>query len=387
MFGTSALATGATPSALRRVHRTISLVFVLFWIAQATSGLFLAFHRETDDLTLVSTGDRPLNLEAITARIRTLEAERNADASSVFSSTGYSNRYDVHFEDRVTGVNFVVRTDGHGKTLRERPFDAPLLQGGIYIAANRFHRHLLAGDAGAWIVGISGIFLLTNMIAGLKLAWPGRTKWRKALFPSRGRRRSAAAYGWHRALGLWIAPVALIVVASGVLLTFENGTATLLGAKGSERPTSKATANRVEITPAGAVRVALARFPDSSFTGLQIPSGENLLYQVYLRQRSEPNQPEGATRVFVESTSGRIAGVFDPLIAPPADRFISALKPIHTGQITGYLGRAGVFAVGVWLIAMISLGMILWWTRRAHSAARKASSPTTGAQHATQKPI
>lgn len=369
--------------ALRRIHRAISLAFLLFWTLQAGSGVFLVFHREIDDWTLASTGDRPLDLDVLGRRVQTLEAERNAAATSIFSSTGYSNRYDVQLEEVGTGTTSTARVDGHGRLLRERAFDVPLLQGGIYLAANRLHRHLLVGAAGAWIVGISGIVLLSNLLIGLKLAWPGRAQWRKALFPRRARSPSAAVYGWHRALGLWVAPLALVTMGCGVLLAFEDGTARLLGAAGDGRPRWKATSNGAPIAPAQAAKVALDRYPGAEFTGLRMPYSGQRPYTVFLRQRGEADRPEGATRVFLDARSGQIAGSFDPLNAGAADRFMGVLEPIHTGHVGGYPGRAAVFAIGLWLVSMLCLGGALWWLRRGQPLRPRPSPPDTGARYAS----
>jgi uncharacterized iron-regulated membrane protein len=372
-----------TSSALRQIHRAVSLTFLLFWLVQATGGVFLVFHREIDDWTLASSGDRPLDMDRLGRRVQALEAERNAAATSIFSSTGYSNRYDIHFEGIGTGTEWTARVDGHGRLLRVRAFDAPLVEGGLYLAANRLHRHLLAGASGAWIVGISGIALLFNIFLGLKLAWPGRPQWRKALLPRLGRSRPVAVYGWHRALGLWLAPLAIVIVACGVLLAFEDQTAGLLGAHGERRQWT-ASPGSAPVSPAQAVRAALERFPDAEFAGLRMPADGRPVYTVFLRQRSEADRPEGATRVFVGGSSGQIVGAFDPLNAGAADRFMSILKPIHTGGVAGYPGRVAAAATGAWLIAMISLGGALWWMRRRQSARRRPLPPSTGAGYASQ---
>lgn len=368
----------------RAIHRWIGLAFLLFWIVQAASGVFLVFHREIDDWTLGGEAGQPLDLILLGQRIGTIEAEREATATSIFSSTGYSDRFDVHLEDEATGTVTIARVDGHGQLLRERALDAPALGGGFYLAVNRLHRHLLAGSAGAWLVGISGILLLSNILIGLKLAWPARSQWRRALRPRRTRSVPAAAYGWHRALGLWVAPLALVTISCGVLLAFEDGTARLLGAEGGTPSVQRDIVEGIFITPAEAVEAALRRYPQADFTGVQMPSAARPLYSVFLRQRSEADQAYGATRVFVEASSGSIVGAYDPLGTGAADRFMGVLLPIHSGQIGGRAGRIAVLAVGLWLIGMIALGSALWWVRRRQAARRSASKIGTGGRYAPQ---
>lgn len=359
---------------LRLVHRWASLMFFLFWIIQATSGAFLVFHREIDDWTLQTDGDRPLNLSLLVHGIAKLETERNATATSLFSSTGYSMRYDVYLESRTTNVASVARVDGHGRLLRERGFNSPAFDGGIYLAANRIHRHLLAGPTGAWIVRISGILLVTNIVVGLTLAWPKRSHLRRVLLPGLKHFNAVAVFGLHRAIGLWMAPFALIVVSFGVLLAFEGDIARLLGAKGDGPIVLSSPVPVQTVTHMEAIRAAMVRYPNAEFTGVLMPFDGSSVYSVFLRQPTEADQAFGATRVFVDGSSGEVVGTFDPLSAGRADSFISYWYPLHTGQIGGWTGRVAVMAIGLWLIGMIALGSILWWLRRRQSARHEASN-------------
>lgn len=367
---------------MRRMHRAVGLALLLFWIAQAASGTFLVFHRELDDLTLASGGDRALDLDRLAAEVKRIEDERGGRATAIFSSTGYSKRYDVHFED-AAGTS-ILRVDGHGQVLRERPLEAPIREGGIYLAANRFHRNLLAGPAGAWIVGVSGILLLTNILLGLRLAWPARAQWRKVLLPRPARSAPARLYGRHRMLGLWLGVPAFVTIGCGVLLAFEAGTARLLGAEGWRPPPRAASPAATMIDAADAVRAGWRLYPDAAFAGLLMPASPAGLYTVFLRQPSEPSQPEGATRIFVAGDSGTVLGRFDAVRTAPADGFMGLLFPIHTGHVGGYAGRVAVAAIGLWLIAMAALGLLLWRARHGNAARRDAPPFRTGERHATK---
>ena len=62
-----------------------------------------------------------------------------------------------------------------------------------------FHHELLAGKTGSWIVGISGILLLSNLTLGLITAWPRRGWWRASLKPSsKGRPQRGSIPGTAR---------------------------------------------------------------------------------------------------------------------------------------------------------------------------------------------
>ncbi len=100
-------------------HRWVGVVCLLFWFVQAASGVFLVFHREIDEWSL-SGNDPPLDLNALGEWVAAISAERGTTATSIFSSTGHFNRFDVHLEDDTTGAVTVARVDGQGRLLRER---------------------------------------------------------------------------------------------------------------------------------------------------------------------------------------------------------------------------------------------------------------------------
>ena len=349
---------------LRAVHRGVSIAFVAFWIIQALSGAFLVFHREIDDL--VSSGSaRQLDAGALGHTIEQLQGARPEKlVTSVFLTSRAGAHYDVTVEHEHTGAAEIVRVDGAGNVLLRRSLDAPPLEGGIYLAANRLHRTLLAGEVGGWVVGISGILLLTNILLGLKLAWPAAGQWKKSLLPKRARSKPANLYGLHRALGLWVAPFALITLTCGVLLAFEQGTESLVGAAQVRSPRVSEPEAAAPVGPSVAIRSSLERFPGAEFSGMILPFGSRQVYQVHLRQVGEPPQTHGATRAYVSANTGRVIGIYDPTGALPANRFMDFLFPVHTGQIGGIAGRVMILGIAIWLLTMIGLGLNLWSVRR-----------------------
>lgn len=355
---------------VRAIHRWLSLVFAAFWLVQAVSGIFLVFHRETDDL-LNGGVSRPLDAGAVALRIEAIEAEGEGRVSSIFLTSGLGRHFDMSV-DAAGGATEIVRINGVGTELVRRPLEASLTADGIYLAANRLHRSLFAGPAGEWIVGISGLLLLSNLLLGLRLAWPPKGRWRHSLLPKTTPSRPANLFGWHRALGLWGAGLALVTVSCGVMLAFDTGFGRAVGAA-SAPPIPEEQGPRAASLPS-ALAAALQRFPTAEFHGVLMPSERRAIYQFYLRQADEPRRSLGATRVYVSAVSGRVLAVYDPLEAPSANRFLDHLLPVHTGQIGGVAGRTLTVAIGFWLLGMVGLGLLLWNARR--SAAKRKGEET-----------
>src|SRR3546814_11799418 len=103
------------------------------------------------------------------------------------------------------GGPLTLRIDGAGHVLRRHAPGDGVSNGGLFVLAYDLHETVLAGNAGAWFVDISGLLLLSNIILGIKLAWPGKGHLGRALRPPSARPALARLYGWHRMAGLWLA--------------------------------------------------------------------------------------------------------------------------------------------------------------------------------------
>ena len=227
-------ASGTTRRTLVTLHRWLGLAAAAIWLVQAVTGILLVFHFEAED-AMLSTRHVSTDPAAIERRIDMLAgAGGKAKVDWIWTTAGLSDRYIILHDDSA-GVSRKAYIDGAGTMLRNAPADDYSFLGLV----REIHLTLVAGTAGHWILAISGVLLLTNLIFGLIVAWPKRGQWRHALRP-RGRRGSAAGYySWHKALGLWAGIPALIIIASGTLVMFEEQVRDLVGAEGMVVPTKR----------------------------------------------------------------------------------------------------------------------------------------------------
>ena len=363
---------------LRKIHRWLSLSLAVFWLIQAATGVLSLFHWELDDLTAPSI-DRPTDLAAIGRRLEALEAaDARTTVSSIWATAGLPDRYDVTVWDELSETSTAILIAGDGTILRTRSANEWLTNGGLFETIIGVHHNLLAGDRGAWIVGVSGIFLLSNILLGLKLAWPARGTWRRTLRPRTSGPPVARSYGWHRAVGLWAAVPAAVLVLCGTLLVFEHGVGEAIGADEiSPDLTAEADAPLRDTSPGEALATALDRYPGSTFAGMALPADEVAWYRIRVRQPGEIRRVYGTTVVYVSARTGRVIGAYSAFDAPPARTFMELLYPVHTGEAGGLPGRLAVGAIGLWLLTMIVLGVRLWLARRR--AARRPVDGTVGA--------
>jgi len=348
---------------LLHLHRQLSLALGVFWLLQALTGLALVFRWELDDASLRAT-PRAADFVDIGRRIGTLEAQNPGwRATSIWSSGSGGDRFDITLETAEGGER-TWRVDGAGEVLRSSSPSDGLGKGRVYDGLTSFHQTLFLGDGGRWLLGASGVLLLTNLGLGLQAAWPRFSRWRATLWPKSGGPARAWAFSWHRALGLWLAVPAMALVACGAALDFEDPLRRWFGA---EILGPEAAGNALDsISPEQAVARALRLHEGARISGVVFPSPESPWYRIWLLTNNEPRQAFGRTTVWVAG-DGEVIARYRPADAPPAARLMDSLYPLHTGQAFGLWGRTLAAAIAIWLIAMGALGVSLWSARRSRA--------------------
>ncbi|QDX27539.1 PepSY domain-containing protein [Sphingomonas suaedae] len=337
-----------------KLHRWLSLGAAVFWLLQALTGVLIVFHWEITDAG-ISSLHRPTDLVAIERRIDALVPD-GGKVASIWTAAGAPDRYNVYYED-ADGTSASARIAGDGTVLHVPKPDEESLMGFLV----GFHHDLL-GAWGSWIVSISGLLLCTNLILGIAAAWPRRGTWGRALRPATRGPTAARLYSWHRALGLWVGIPALVIAATGTMLKFEDGMGELVGATPVSMPA--VAPSGAPIGFAAAAQAGLAAIPGSTLTQVAWPKPDDATWRVRLRAPDELRRAYGGSYVLVDANNGAVRGIFPIGEASAANRFMSALFPIHTGEAGGLVGRLLSIAIGLWLITMIVAGVLLWLKRR-----------------------
>jgi uncharacterized iron-regulated membrane protein len=356
---------------IRQVHRWLSLAVAAIWLVQAVTGTLSVFRWEIDDATVA--GPRvPVDYAAVGARVDQLDAMADTDVSSVWTSGTSAGRFDVHYSVGDSGR--VMRIGGRGRTLRDRSSDSVAAQGAIWDTITSIHTSLLAGESGEWLIGITGVLLLTNIFLGLKLAWPKRKSWRKVLLGRPVGGPEAKLYGWHRKVGLWFALPALLTVSAGVMMVFSDALESALAAQIEDPPNGPVAQANENIGLGAALSSAHRAFPNASFSGVSLPDEDAPWYRVRMRNPGELPRKWGTTVIFVGASDARILGTYDAASPRPERAVVDTLYTLHTGQIGGIIGRTIVLLIGTALLTLIALGVPLWWRRRRPRTARSASA-------------
>ena len=356
---------------LRIFHRYLSLSLAAVWILQAVTGILLVYHWELDDLA-VSGPAHPLDLMRFASSLdRQQKAHPDRTVSAVYASGGRPGRFDVLI-NQTSGESDALREDGEGTVLRQRPANYDNLHIGIYQIATYLHQTLFVHQAGRWVLGLSGGLLLSNLVLGLGLAWPGKGRWRRALMPVTAAVPSARVYAWHRAAGLWLALPVVPLVCAGVLMALDEPLARWFD--DARPPPSLYAAGQESVchcaTPINAIASAQRLYPGAQFAALDMPTAQRPWFAVRVKQARETRRTAGTTVVYISSRSARVLAHYDALKSPLKTRVWDALYALHTGEIGGEVGRCAAFVGGLWLLSMIALGLTLWALRRVRGSSR-----------------
>jgi len=287
-----------------------------------------------------------------------------------------------HFVDPACG-RYLGQRD-RGAWVMDRAHAVPALY--------ELHSRLLAGETGHLIIGSGGLLLLALAISGVVLAWPRRSSreaWRRTLSIKTDASAVRLWFDAHRALGLWLAPLLLLLPLTGAMLVFSDSARTVVSAVLPTQP-RQAKPMTVETKDAGPsapspalpldelVQRAQARFPAATWSRLSLPAKAGAPIELRLLQAGEPRVDTGNTRVRLDA-SGQVLSQSDPLNAPAGNVLLDWVFPLHSAEALGLLARLLWTVFGLLPALLFGTGLWLWWRRRRASAASRARSRPTSA--------
>ncbi|MEM8683764.1 MAG: PepSY-associated TM helix domain-containing protein [Pseudomonadota bacterium] len=363
---------------VRKLHKYISLTLVAVWLVQAITGVSNVFYRELDAALLsgFTAASPSFDESRWAAKIDELRhARQPARLSSVYASGGSAHEFDVFLHTADDGLH-VLRVNREGRVLREQPWAVNVSRSGVLLSMRLLHETLLIGSNALVFIGLSGIFLLSNLLLGIRQAWQRRGQWWGALSARSAARGDLRLLAWHRAAGSWLAIPLIVVVGSGVGVAFTDQLEALAGppTPGIQYVPDDVIGTSGRISLAKALAEARTLYPDAKLSIISMPSLDRPYYDFRFVQAHELRRVFGKTSVAVDALTGNILADFDQRDRPAANRFIDALYATHTGEIGGLAGRLIVFSSGVGLTVLMVFGLSLWWSRRRLRAGRSGKA-------------
>lgn len=244
----------------------------------------------------------------------------------------------------------------------------------------------LAGATGRSVVGLLGLLLLASLASGLVLWWPrSAAQWRGAWRAKPGAGAARRTWDRHRLVGLYGAPLLLLLALTGALLALPDWVDPLVARLSAPLPLPTArstlpaaTAPRPSpITLDRALAAAQARFPLAQARWVDTPDGPEGVYRVRLQQPGEPSRRFPKTWVLIDAYSAAVLAVRDPQQQGRGDALLAWLHPLHNGEVAGWTGRALIALAGLALPYLWLTGLHRWLDRRR---GRRAATARGGAQ-------
>ncbi|PWB79474.1 MAG: PepSY domain-containing protein [Methylocystaceae bacterium] len=229
------------------------------------------------------------------------------------------------------------------------------------------HYTLLAGEIGETIAGLAGLALLGSLASGLYLWRPLAGPWRRALFFKRGAGPDRILFDLHRLTGAYVAPLALVIVVSGVCLIFGAQTGSLIAPFSSvsehmlpQGLKSEPPRGRPPIGASAAATAVDGLFADGRLMSIAPPNGADGVYRVGKHADGEVYETETKRIVSVDQYSGAILWVQDPREFTVGERILEWRFPLHTGEAFGAGGRAVMTVFGFTPTVLFLTGIVRW---------------------------
>lgn len=259
---------------------------------------------------------------------------------------------------------------------------------------------------GVWFMGIVGIVWLFDCFVGLYLTFPqrarrsfsvgaavsdavlddapagaGRRSWWQRWRPAWQIKWTGSAYrinfDVHRAFGLWLWGMLLIVAFTSVSMNLGNEIVRpILSAISSLTPDAfddrTPTPLNKPITPAVSFAGAIdAAKGEASRRGWDEPAGSAFYgqqYGLYAIMFFAPGEEHGSSgmvkMLFVDGNDGAIVGGRVPWEGTAADVFMQLQFPLHSGRIAGMPGRVALSIMGIVVAILSATGIVIWFKKR-----------------------
>ena len=285
--------------------------------------------------------------------------------------------YMVVYKDPVRSMRFNMYSKEKGlRMVYVDPYTGKILKddGTIYFfyVTAHLHNSFLMGKSGQWVVDISVMIFLIELITGLVLWWPGRwnSGTRNAAFKVKWRStRRRLNHDLHNVFGFYASGIMLVLTITGLIIAFPSLAGLTVRTFGGD-PSSRWEDSVPPFDPdqqqAGlneAIRVAFERYP----------SKKEVQIATYRLDSSAYYQMRVADRVGLKSAQNAEFFVYDryrkkrvevPENVQTHEDVENIYWSLHMGTWMGSLGKLVTFLGGLIASSLPVTGFYIWWGKR-----------------------
>ncbi|MBV8518772.1 MAG: PepSY domain-containing protein [Acidobacteria bacterium] len=245
------------------------------------------------------------------------------------------------------------------------------------------HRWLGASDAsrdrGRVVTGACNLAFLVLVCTGPFLWWPRRWSWpgvRAIVWFRRGLSARARDFNWHNAIGIWSFVPLLVIVATGVVMSYPWANALVYRMTGSPVPPREPRPLEARAAKTDGVLHDVARLLPAAEQQVRdwkrisarvpAPNADTIVYTI---DRGDGGRPDLRAQLTLDRRTGRVVK-WQPFASQNAGRRMRTwIRFSHTGEAGGMAGRAiaAIATAGavvlVWTGLALALRRLAQWLR------------------------
>jgi uncharacterized iron-regulated membrane protein len=247
------------------------------------------------------------------------------------------------------------------------------------------HHYLWAGETGAIVAGWLALIGLGFVVTGAMLWWRSRKTFQPRLWPARMSRPAIVRH--HRDLGIILAPLLLLSMLTGAMLTLRPLANLLLSPWSSademrQAGTGPALAGGAlgnSLNWRAMLGEAKERFPPAEFRMISLPKKPGELIVLRMKQPDEW-LPNGRTMLWFDPADGRLVEARDAFRLPAGSKLFNTVYPLHAASIGGLPYKLALTTAGLGLSLLGSLAVWIFWfgQRRTERDYRRAMAKWQG---------
>ena len=234
------------------------------------------------------------------------------------------------------------------------------------------HHHLLIGDSGEIISGVSGLVGIGFILTGFILWWKTRKKFKLRLLPQRLTRSAIIRH--HRDLGVVIAPLLFLTMFTGVMLTLRPVATLVLSPLSSKDEMQAATAPpdikggaANDINWSKIYKTAALRFPEAELRITSMPKEAGDLITLRMKQPSEW-LPNGRTLLWFDPATSKLIDARDANNHPIGLKTFNIAYPVHAAKVGGWTFKLLQTLTGLTLALLGTLAVWSFWFKGGNRA-------------------
>ena len=381
-------------------HLSTGVTAGVFIFVMAATGVLLSFEKQ-----VVQFADRAIRSVSVPSEARPRPLN---DLLQSVRRAGYGEPTTITVRDEPQAATQV--SIGRAKTVYLDPYSGAVL--GVssrrahefFSAVERLHRALGAPlgsrSLGHWLAAISNLLFGVLILFGIFLWLPRKWNWnavRAVLMFRGGLRGKARDWNWHNVFGIWCALPLLVIVFTGVVMSFDWANTLLFRMAGSSPPASGRGGG--DRGPRGDRKPTMGNEPDYErlFTIAMTldPNWRSITLNV-ARDANAPvsvavdggtgGQPQKRTQYLLQRETGGVVKRVAFTDGSLGQRLRAFVRFGHTGEYGGLFGQAiaGLASLGACVLVYTGFALAL---RRLAATLRRRRRNITSAQNVEEEQL